>query len=1110
MDKMKIISYNARGLRGHNKRAKVINWAKRKNFDIMAIQESHFLEADRTLWEKDWKGKILASEGKGNKKGVTLLLAEHLDHELINEYKDKHGRWIVLNLKIKDIPYTIATYYGPNKDHPSHVEKMINKIDEINNNKVMICGDFNFVFNTRLDKLGGRDTTNYKCRQTVMDWMERNNMVDIWRLKNPNTRRYTWTSHHTPPIKCRLDFFIISQEISMNYKNCDIVPGYKSDHNCITLTIDNKQATRGKGLWKFNSSLLQDDQFKREIIDTIKTTALDNKNAEDCLLWDTIKCCIRGKCIGYAINKKKLERKTIELATNTLYELEDEQSYAIRNEATEEDLNSIKDKMQEQQSLIDGHIEEDTRASAIRSKCDWYEQGDKSSKLFLSLEKSRGDKKVLTRLKAANGEIYTDLGKILEEEERYYKQLYSSNMKNSAEEITKTRRIFNINSPKLEEIDQEDLQKDIEELEIWKIIKESPKNKSPGTDGFTNEFYQTFWPHLKTYMLKAFKSALNRGELSTTQKRGVISLIPKPQKDPELLKNWRPITLLNQDYKYLAKAIANRCKKILPRLISSDQTGFVPGRYIGCNIQRIQNLIEKCEEENIDGILLNIDFEKAFDSIEWSFVTKSLEHFNFPKKYIEWINCFYNNIETCIINNGHLTKFFKPERGVRQGCPLSPYLFVVAAEILSSYIRQNPRIDGIIGESGENYTVSQFADDTSLGILNTKHNLRETFKVLSEFSTCSGLKINVEKSEILLLGKTSRKKVPKIYRNLIKQELKILGLKITKNNKETTNKNYREAMEKMKETIEIWSKRKMSLAGKICIVKTMITSKLLYCMNNLASPTEEYWKEVEQILYNFVNDGKPDKIKRSTLIGPYDMGGYRMLDIRSQNTAVKMNWAIRLMKMEGVWKAHTISKLPTDITYLLRCNLKFKDLPLDLKKGSLWDEFWRKWCEHNHEEYIEDLEGVLNQNIWLNSHIKVHGKTIHYKNWERMGLRWINQLTTDTQDNKLRFLTLEELEGRMRCRIPYLKYYGLIDAIPRTWRNIINRLEENEEEEREDYKLIDKMIDSTSSTKLLYNRLVGEKCEIPLIPLDKWRTQLHSVVTDLEILTSNAKQRKLI
>ena len=105
---------------------------------------------------------------------------------------------------------------------------------------------------------------------------------------------------------------------------------------------------------------------------------------------------------------------------------------------------------------------------------------------------------------------------------------------------------------------------------------------------------------------------------------------------------------------------------MLPDIISPDQTGFVDNRYIGCNIQRLENPKKVCLEENINGVLININFEKAFNSI-----VKALRLFNFPEKFIDWVHTFYTDIETCIQNNGHTTTFFKPERGVGQGCPLS-------------------------------------------------------------------------------------------------------------------------------------------------------------------------------------------------------------------------------------------------------------------------------------------------------------------------------------------------------------------------------------------------------------------------------------------------------
>lgn len=132
------------------------------------------------------------------------------------------------------------------------------------------------------------------------------------------------------------------------------------------------------------------------------------------------------------------------------------------------------------------------------------------------------------------------------------------------------------------------------------VIKSSAKGKSPGSDGFTTEFYLESWPYLRNHMMAVYQEILQNGHLTMTQKRRVITLIPKPQKDLDLLKNWQPITLLNPDYKFLAKVLANSLKQHLENLITPDRTGFVPGRYIGCNFQRIQNFLYLCKEEKIE------------------------------------------------------------------------------------------------------------------------------------------------------------------------------------------------------------------------------------------------------------------------------------------------------------------------------------------------------------------------------------------------------------------------------------------------------------------------------------------------------------------------------
>ena len=241
-------------------------------------------------------------------------------------------------------------------------------------------------------------------------------------------------------------------------------------------------------------------------------------------------------------------------------------------------------------------------------------------------------------------------------------------------------------------------------------MKTFKSNKTPGNDGLTIEFYKNFWSVLGKFCVSSFNESFKSGELSTSQKQAVISLLDKG-KDRTLLKNWRPISLLNNDYKIMSKAIANRFINYLPKLVHHNQVGYIKNRNIADNIRAIEDLLYQTEALNIPGLIICVDFRKAFDSIDWTFLELTLEKFNFGPSLIQWIRTFYTDISSCIINNGLTSKYFKLGRGVRQGDPLSPYLFILTVEILANIIRQNKNIKGIKLNETEIKTL-QYADDT--------------------------------------------------------------------------------------------------------------------------------------------------------------------------------------------------------------------------------------------------------------------------------------------------------------------------------------------------------------------------------------------------------------
>ena len=222
-----------------------------------------------------------------------------------------------------------------------------------------------------------------------------------------------------------------------------------------------------------------------------------------------------------------------------------------------------------------------------------------------------------------------------------------------------------------------------------------------------------FYDLLSENLLACLNEAYKENELTLSQRRGIITLLPEEDSSLLDLHNWRPITLLNVDLKIAAKTVAKRLETVLPNLIHSDQTGFVKGRYIGENIRLISNVLDLTKDQKIPGILVALDFRKAFDSLEWPFIMITLDAFNFGSSIKRWISTFYTNIESAILNNGYTANWFKPSKGVRQGCPLSPFLFILSAELMSIKIRHDPGVKGI-DLFGNELKLSQFADDTNL------------------------------------------------------------------------------------------------------------------------------------------------------------------------------------------------------------------------------------------------------------------------------------------------------------------------------------------------------------------------------------------------------------
>ena len=231
---------------------------------------------------------------------------------------------------------------------------------------------------------------------------------------------------------------------------------------------------------------------------------------------------------------------------------------------------------------------------------------------------------------------------------------------------------------------------------------------------------------------------------------GFINLIPKPGKDARILKNLRPITLLNVDYKIVEKILANRLQKGLSTIIHYSQKGFMKNKQIAINIRKIFDIMMYCEEEDIQAVILSIDFQKCFDMIEFNAIFGSLHYFRYQQSFIN-IRTTYHGFQACVQNNGNLSNRFMATRSVHQGGPNSSFLFLVCAEVLAIALRNNTDLQGIPIEGILNL-FGQFADDMDMYLKANEQNMSTVFNIFEWYRLQAGFTINYDKTTVYRIG----------------------------------------------------------------------------------------------------------------------------------------------------------------------------------------------------------------------------------------------------------------------------------------------------------------------------------------------------------------------
>lgn len=475
----------------------------------------------------------------------------------------------------------------------------------------------------------------------------------------------------------------------------------------------------------------------------------------------------------------------------------------------------------------------------------------------------------------------------------------------------------------LDGLDSDSLDLPLSIEELWAALKDMKLNKCPGTDGLSVELYKKFWRELSMPLFECLHEVFSRGFLSDEQKRGVITLLPKKNKDRRHMSNWRPITLLNVDYKILTKALAKRLTGVLPILIDQDQLGFLHGRFIGVNIRNINDAIEYLQTQQQGGMVVSLDYAKAFDSVDKGYLIKVLKSYNFGPKFVCWIEILYNGVQSCVLNNGVSSGWFQLHSGLRQGCPISLYLFLLAIEKLACKIRTNHNIEGI-GVGDGIYKTSLYADDSTLFLRNGQ-SLENALLMLGEFQKFSGLSLNYSKSFGLNFDDTTQLGLKGQEIQWV-NKISILGVNFHKNKSEDEQvaEDVQGYYDKMKSICEVWKRRKLPLKAKVTVLNVLVFPILYYAACNRCFDMNML-KVVKNIATSFLWNGNRPKIAYNTMILPAVGGGLGLHDFELRVRAARLAWVKRIVSSNtGFWIEYL--KYKCEKNYVIEIFLRRKRL----------------------------------------------------------------------------------------------------------------------------------------------------------------------------------------
>jgi len=907
---------------------------------ILALQETHLSpEMSAEVQKHRPRIKVIGSahENATSTAGIVLVL----NRQQVENAEDTPyweiipGRALAASVNWHGQKLHIMTVYGPNDaNESSQMWSMISDWLEAPGCPIpkldILLGDMNFVE----DEIDRQPMHLSRVDEAATEFSRLrigHNLIDGWRARNPGTLEFTWRRRGQSQ-RSRLDRIYLAPrwaESDRNWQTINALTG--TDHYMVSVVITDHQSPKiGEGRFAIPNNVIDSREFLTSVKPILKALHSNLTNTETTtnarspqILWAEFKDQIGSIA-------RTCARKLGSIASRRIVNLNNERRIAQNptqdNPEPERSVEQIESEIEDQRARLARRRGDNLQAAA------WI-QHDAQTKEMYSQTRPVGPKARLKSIRIADGpnqrprwtENSTDITEA-------FRAHYDSVQKReldvdpAAREAAIQEILLNPEIPRAAaSTDFADMNTKVTRDLIELALRESASGTAPGIDGIPYELWKKLaklydqtknspdpWPDITGILTRVFNdieehgvhpcSHFHRGWLCPLFKKG----------NPDEPANYRPITLLNTDYKTLSKALSIRLAKAAPSLIHKDQAGFMPGRSIfdQCKLARL--MIHWGEAEQLNGAIVCLDQEKAYDRIRHDYLKRSLAAYGLPAQFIQTVMALYTGTHTTIIVNGMLSDDMLVTRGVRQGDPLSCLLFNLAIEPLACMLRTSNLRGFELPRSTQKLIVSLFADDTCI-YLSEYDDPRKLWAITDKWCLASGAKFNEKKTEVVPIGQREYRDTlhatrriyplaqpfhPSIHIAREGEAVRLLGAYI--GNGIDQQGPWKATMDSVRSTIEKWKPKNLTLTGRAMIAQSIIGGKTQYLATVQGMPIEierELTKTIADLLWDADGLRKRATVNPQRMSMPVSQGGKALLLPEMRNTAIQIGlWFKKLMQ----------------------------------------------------------------------------------------------------------------------------------------------------------------------------------------------------------------------